>query len=159
MNETVIRQIQKESAEALLDAGLSVPLKGIRLPFRKRPFVFRVTMRRPCLAVQMRIARLYLDMGVTAAEMAKFTKEDEMRFLAEHGKAVSLMVAHTLCGCLPLVSLTAWYVRYRMEHKYLLHAFRTFTRLMGTRSFTPIIRSVERSNPMRLRLSHGKKGS
>lgn len=159
MNDNVIRQIQKESAEALLDAGLSVPLKGIRLPFRKCPFVIRVTMKRPTLAVQMRIAKLYLDMGVTSDEMARFTKEDEMRFLAEHGKAVSLMVAYTLRGSFLPVSLTAWYVRHRMEHKYLLHAFRTFTRLMGTRSFTPIIRSVERSNPMKPRLSHGKKGS
>lgn len=152
-------RIEKEAAEALLNAGLSVPLKAVRIPFRKHPLVFRVTMKRPCLATQMRIARLYLGMNVTAGQMETFTKEEEMRFLSEHGKAVSLMVAHTLCGCTPLVGPVAWYVRHRMEHKYLFHAFRAFVRLMGTKAFTPIISSVERSNPMKPRLSHGKKGS
>lgn len=35
MDEKTIRQIEKEGAEALLDTGLSVPLKEWHLPFSK----------------------------------------------------------------------------------------------------------------------------
>ena len=37
MDESVVRRIQKEGAEALLNAGVSVPLKEFRLPFKKKP--------------------------------------------------------------------------------------------------------------------------
>lgn len=35
-------------------------------------------------------------MGITSEEMWGFSKEEEMQFLASHGKAVSRMVAYTL---------------------------------------------------------------
>lgn len=41
------RALEKEAAEALLDRGVSVPFKDIRLPFRKKPLKVRVTMKRP----------------------------------------------------------------------------------------------------------------
>ena len=47
MDESVVRRIQKEGAEALLNAGVSVPLKEFRLPFKKKPVRLRVTMKRP----------------------------------------------------------------------------------------------------------------
>ena len=74
MEEDVIRQIQREGAEALLDTGVSVPLKAMRLPFRKSPFVLRVTMKRPCMSGQLKIARTYLSMNVTSEQIWNFTK-------------------------------------------------------------------------------------
>lgn len=97
MDGKVIRQIEKEGAEALLDTGVSVPLKELRLPFLKKPFQVRVTMRRPTLAGQIRIAKEWLAMGVTSEEMWHFTKEEEMQFLVSHGKKISRMVAYCLC--------------------------------------------------------------
>lgn len=47
MEDSVIRQIQREGADALLDIGVSVPLKAFRLPWRKTPVELRVTMKRP----------------------------------------------------------------------------------------------------------------
>mgnify|MGYP006871084853 CR=1 FL=1 len=47
MDEAVIKQIQREGADALLDIGVSVPLKAFRLPWRKTPVELRVTMKRP----------------------------------------------------------------------------------------------------------------
>ena len=47
MDEAVIKQIQREGADALLDIGVSVPLKAFHIPFRKSPLELRVTMRRP----------------------------------------------------------------------------------------------------------------
>ena len=90
MEEDVIRQIQREGAEALLDAGISVPLKAVRIPFRKRPFQLRVTMKRPCMSGQLKIARTYLSMNVTSDQMWKFTKEEEFEFLVRHGKKLWL---------------------------------------------------------------------
>ena len=163
MDESVVRRIQTEGAEALLNAGVSVPLKEFRLPFKKKPVRLRVTMKRPYMSGQLRIARTYLSMGVTSNQMDSFTKEEEMAFLANHGKAVSRIIAYALCrGYLArnlFVGITAWAVRNLMDHRYLMVAFMTFVRLMGTRPFTSIIRSVEMSNPMKLRLSQKRKGS
>lgn len=163
MEEDVIRQIQREGAEALLDIGVSVPLKALRIPWRKRPLVLRVTMKRPCMSGQLRIARTYLSMGVTSEEMWKFSKEEEMSFLVKHGKKLSRMMAYMICRgwfarkfC---VGLTSWFIGEMMTYEYQMEVMKKFVTLMGTDPFIPIIRSAEISNPMKLRLSHVKKGS
>lgn len=163
MDEATERMVQREGAAALLDRGVSVPLKEIRVPFRKKPLKLRVVMHRPRLGGLMRLARVYLGLGVTAEQMGKFTKEEEMAFLAAHGKEVSRMVAYTLCrGWISrhlLVGVTAWVVRNWMAPEYLDAAMRTFILLLGTDPFTPIIRSAGKMNPMKLRLSQRRKGS
>lgn len=120
-------------------------------------------MRRPTLAGQIRIAREWLAMGVTSEEMWHFSKEEEMRFVADHGKKISRMIAYTLCrGWISrnlLVGLTAWAVRNWMENKYLVSVTKKFVGLMGTDSFTDIIKSAEAVNPMKLRKSQKTKGS
>ena len=112
---------------------------------------------------QLRIARTYLSMGVTSNQMDSFTKEEEMRFIVEHSKAISRIIAYTICqGYVSrhlFVGFVAWFIRNFVEDRYMQVAFRTFIRLMGTKSFTSIIRSVEMSNPMKLRLSQKRKGS
>ena len=129
MDEKVARLIQREGAAALLDRGVSVPLKDIRLPFRK-PLRLRVVMRRPRLGGLIRLARVYLSLGVTAEQMNKFTKEEEMAFLVSHGKQVSRMVAYTLCrGWISrrlLVGATAWVVRNWIDTEYVSAAMRSF---------------------------------
>lgn len=37
MDEAVIKQIQREGADALLDIGVSVPLKAVSYPFQEIP--------------------------------------------------------------------------------------------------------------------------
>lgn len=163
MDESVIRQIQKEGTEALLNTGVSVPIKDFRIPLRKKPVRLRLTMKRPCLSGQLAVARTYLSMGVTGKQMEAFSKEDEMRFLAEQIKPVSRIVAYTICrGYVSRhfgIGAMAWFIRNFVEHKYVMACFRTFIRLMGTDPFTSIIRSVEKANPMKLRLSQKRKGS
>jgi hypothetical protein len=46
-----------------------------------------------------------------------------------------------------------------MKWEYQQGAFEKFISLMGTQAFINIIRSAEIANPMKLRLSHGKRGS
>lgn len=163
MEADVIRQIEREGADALLDTGVSVPLKAIHIPFKKTPLVLRVTMKRPCMSGQLRIARTYLSMGVTSEEMWKFTKEEEMQFLVNHGKKVSRMLAYMICrGYFARkfgVCLTSWFIRNFMTHEYQMEVMKKFVTLMGTDPFIPIIRSAEISNPMKLRLSRKKRGS
>ncbi len=163
MDKSTERLVQAEGAAALLDRGVSVPLKDMRIPFRKKPMKLRVVMRRPRLGGLMRLARVYLSLGVTAEQMKKFTKEEEMAFLAAHGKEISRMIAYTLCrGWISrrlLVGVTAWVVRNWMAPEYLDAAMRRFIFLLGTDPFTNIIRSAGKMNPMKLRLSQKRKGS
>lgn len=72
MDEREARKVQREASEALLDLGVSLPLKEWRLPFMKRPVRWRVTMRRPRLAGQICIVRLYLSMDVSPEEVSAF---------------------------------------------------------------------------------------
>lgn len=163
MDEATVRHIQMEGADALLDAGVVVPLMRLRLPFRKKPMEICLTMKRPCLSGQMCIARTYLLMGVTSEQMWTFTKEQEMDFLAKHGKKVSRMIAYTVCRSIFtrkfLLKPTAWIVRNFMCNDYLLGTMKRFVSLMGTDPFIPIIKSAERTNPMKLRMSQKRKGS
>lgn len=163
MDDATIRRIQIEGADALLDAGVDVPILRLRLPFRKKPIELRVTMKRPCLSGQILIARTYLEMGVTSDEMWAFTEKQQMEFLARHGKAISRMIAYTICrnpfSRKLLLRPTAWLVRNGMSNDHLLGVMKRFVSLMGTDPFIPIIRSAERTNPMKLRMSQKKKGS
>lgn len=157
------RMIEKEAAEALLDRGVSVPFKDIRLPWCKKPLTIRMTMLRPTLSAQIEIARLYLDMGVTTEKVEQMSKMRQMAFLTTHGKALSRIMAYTVCrGYVSrhlFIGLLAWIIRNFVEHKYQIAAVRTFESLMGTDPFIPIIRSAERTNPMKLRLSQRRTGS
>ena len=101
------RKVQQEASEVLLDVGVSVPLKPIKIPFCKKPLMLRMAMRRPRLSTQIKIARLYLSLGTTYKELETLE----------------------------------------------------FVLLLGTESFTNIIRSAEMTNPMKLRLSQRRKGS
>ena len=155
MDGQAIRKIQREGAEALLDAGVSLPLKDLRIPFRKQPLRLRLTMKRPTLSRQIKIAHAYLSMDTTAAELEAMDHKEQMRFLARHGKTLSRIIALTM----ERWWLLSWLVLHSMKWEYQKAAFSQFVLLMGTQSFIPIIRSAEMTNPMKLRLSRGKKGS
>lgn len=163
MDEAVIREVQKEAADALLDVGVSVPIKEWHIPFRRHPVRLRVTMRRPRTNGAISLMRICLGIGVTSREMESYTPEEHMRFMVEHGVEVSKMLACTIVRD-PitrrfLLKVVAWLLRELVEERYLIGAYRTFYRLMGTDRFTNIIRSAERMNPMKLRLSQKRKGS
>ena len=111
---------------------------------------------------QILLAREYLMMGVEPGWQPK-DKIEELNFVAEHGKAVSRLLAYTVCrGYLSrhfLFGPTAWCLRNFVEWRYLMAAFRTFEHLLGTEDFMRIISSAARANPMTPRLSQARKGS
>lgn len=152
-------QIEIEAAEALLDIGVSLPF--FKIPFTHK--VVRLTMKRPCLGGQIRLARLYLQTGVTYGQMLEFSKHDELAYMALHGKQVSKMVALTICrgafsGWL-FSGVLAWLLRWFVDDEYLRAANMQFLRLLGTKSFTTIISSISTTNLMKPRLSQERKGS
>ena len=162
MEKRLDQLVEMECADALLDGGVSVPLKRWRIPFRKRPLELRVTMKRPRLRGQILLAGEYLKLGVAPGWKPK-DKAEEMAFVAKHGKGISRLLAYTVCrGCVARrvgIGLTAWMLRELVDWKYLMVAFRTFERLMGTKVFMRIIRSAARANPMKPRLSQVGRGS
>lgn len=156
------RKVELEAAEALLDVGVSIPLFQRKVPFTKRHIGLRLTMRRPRLGNQIRIARKFLSMGVTYEQMQAFTKDEQLRFIARHGRTVARMVALTICrGKLSgiFAPLLAWLLLWLVDDTFLLLANLHFIPLIGTRHFTNIIKSCEWSNPLRPRVSQKRKGS
>ena len=159
MDAHIIQQIQREGSEALLDVGVSIPLKDFRVPFRKEALHLRLTMKRPTLARQIEIARTWLRVGMTLEEFEALDYDGQMRFLVKHGKALSRMIALTMPHRWLPTRVLSWFIRHCMKWEYQKASFEKFIVLMGTESFIPIIRSAEAANPMKLRLSHRKKGS
>ncbi len=147
------QQVQLEASEVLLDIGVSFPVTALRVPFRREPLALRATMRRPTLGARIRIAREYLRMGVTAAEMETYTKEQQLAFVAGHGAAMSRIVAYGLVRSkwwLWLIPPVAWLLRWWVDERMLALAFMQFIRCMGTEDFMNIINCIEKSNPMQL---------
>lgn len=157
------RRVEIEAAGALLDVGVSLPLLRIRLPWRRRPVEVRLTMRRPCLGSQIRMARLYMETGVTLEEMRGFNRHEELAYMAKHGKKLSRMVALTICrgkvSGLVLAPVVAWMLRWLVDGRWVYGAGVRFAELLGVKPFMNIIGSVERVNPLRPRTSQGKRGS
>lgn len=157
------KEIEIEAADALLDVGVSLPLLRIKIPFRRKPFQIRLTMRRPCLGNQIRIAKLYLETGTTHEAMERFNKHEELAFMALHGVRISKMVALTICrgklsGWL-LTPIVASVLRWIVDDRWVQGANMRFISLLGTKSFMNIIGSVERVNPLSPRTSQKRKGS
>lgn len=158
-----MQNVELETAEALLDIGVSVPFKEIKVPFTHKRIALRLTMKRPCLGNRIRIARQYLKLGHTADEIEAFTSEEDMVFMAKQGHRLSLMIALTVCrGALSgllLAPVVAFAIRWFVPDRFIKGANLQFITLLGTKSFTNIIRSVEAANPLSPRLSQPEKGS
>lgn len=150
-------RIEQETAEALLDVGVSAPIKEYRLPWRKRPWVLRLTMRRPYLGGQIRIAREYLKMGVKVEQVDAMSHDEQMAFIATHGHRLSRMVALTICrgylSGIVLAPLLAYYLRHAVDPHILVACFTRFVALMGIGDFGTIIRLSQALNPMSPTLS------
>lgn len=156
------RDIELEAAEALLDAGISLPLFRIKLP-GAAPWMIRVTMKRPYWGTCMRIARIFLKQGIDVGKLASMSEEEELRFFDKHLIELSKMIALTICrgylsGML-LAPLVAWLIRWRVPHAYLIEAQRRFRKLKASRDFTRIIAWAEVTNPFRAEASHNRIGS
>lgn len=149
------RNIEREAAELLLDAGVSLPLLKT---FGK---TLRVTMRRPTLGGIVRITREQMKLGVTSAQIALFTESETQHFLAEHGKTLARIIALTVCrgwlSGLVIAPLLARAILWWMPYEHLLTAQIVFIKYLSeVRNFQPIISCIEQVNPLRAKQSREK---
>ena len=106
-------------------------------------------MRRPPAGAAIRIARRYLELGVTPEEIKAMDYEERMRFVAEKGKAVSRMVALAVCtGWLSGMLFSgpvAWYLRWRVHPAMLSAALIELLRGMDIQPFCNTIPLASRT--------------
>ncbi|MDY6122085.1 MAG: hypothetical protein SPI72_03290 [Porphyromonas sp.] len=149
-----------EAADALLDAGVSLPLCSLRIPFKRNPLELRIHTRRPSLGAQIRISRKYLELGVSYEQVQAMSASEQAVFVATHGNTLSELIA--LCVLTGYISgrlykPLSWLIRWQSRPEHLLAITLGYISLLGTRSFWTIIGFVEGKNP--LRPSHNDQGS
>ena len=137
-----------QAADMLLDIGIRIPVMPLR-PFKKRPGKSFLVMRRPPAGAVIRIARRYLELGVTPEDIRAMDYEERMRFVAEKGKAVSRMVALAVCtGWLSGMLFSgpvAWYLRWRVHPAMLSAALIELLRGMDIQPFCNTIPLASRT--------------
>ena len=153
---------QLKASALMLDMGVAIPVRPFKFLYRKKK-PRRVVMRTSGLGNLARISNLYLQMGITYAEMQEYTFEQNMEFIAGHGVTVSRMVAYTLVrskfwGRL-LNRPVAWWLRWRVQPMLLQEAMFQVLTMLNPTSCQTIINSVEMMNPMKPNLSHSGNGS
>jgi len=153
MNKTEL-----STAELLLDVGVSVAVRPLRflgkriIPFR------RLTIRRPYMGGIIGINRYYAKIGVTPEEFKAYTDDQKLKFIAEHGQTVSLLVACTICrswiSYRTMRWLAAWWLRWRVHPDVLGELMLIILSQVNTAPFQITITSAEALNLMKPRLSH-----
>ena len=89
-------------------------------------------------------------------------KVEELAFVAEHGKAVSRLLAYTVCrGYVSRhvgIGVTAWVLRNFVEWRYLTAMFQTFERLDGHEGFYAYYQLDSAGEPDDSETEPGKEG-
>lgn len=151
-------EIQILGAVALLDDGISLPLHTV---LRRKPF--RLTMKIPTTRSFIRASRAYLSIGITPEEYEGYDFTGKVRFIAEHGKAVSRIVAAAVLrgpatGRL-LERPLAWLLRETMDPVALMEAFRLLLNETSVTSFGTTITLAAAMNKMQPLVSRNESGS
>lgn len=126
-----------KAAELLLGVGIEVPMKT-------RWFGIRgVTMQRPTLGAMMRIAELYGRLETSFAELKGKEIDEQMAFVAKHGKTISRIVAYAVCsGRIAgrmFNGVVAWWLRWNVHPAFLFNAMLAFVMGSRVRDFCSII--------------------
>jgi len=146
-----------KASELILDLGVAIPLRPLGfLDFKKEPR--KITIRRPYTGGLIRMSGQFLEIGVTHEEMTNYTADDNIAFIAKHGKAVSRIVAGAIVrGCFSYKlfgGLVAWWLRWRVHPVFLSEAMFQLMENADIRPFKNIIKLVQAKNLMKPRLSH-----
>lgn len=155
--------IERSAAETILDSGVSMPLVKFHFPFRKKLHALRITIRRPYLGTQIRLARRWLATGLRYDDVKSPGKEEQQRIIAEHGKELSRMAAGVIWrGSVTdriFGSLTALLLRRFADQRHVLAIITRFALLGDISAFADTIRLAQTASPMTPRLSQSAKGS
>ena len=151
-----------KASKMILDLGVAIPLRPLRfLNFKKKPG--STVIRHPYAGGLIRMCRQRLEIGVTHDEIKDYTPDQNIEFIAKHGKAVSRIVAGAIVGgyfsYMIFGKLVAWWLRWKVHPVFLSEAMFQLFENVDVRSFTNIIRLAELMNLTKPRLSHKEKGS
>lgn len=154
------RNVEREAADLLLDAGISLPL--LRIPVVGKSI--RITMRRPTMGGIVRIIRCVQCLGVTFEQMKNFSEEEKQMFLLNHSTTLARIIALTICrgyfSGMILAPLLTKAILWWMPYEYIWHAQIVFVAYLSeVRGFQSIISLTEQINPLKPMLSHENKRS
>ena len=111
----------------------------------------------------IRMSEQWLKIGVSHAEMKEYTIEQNIDFVAKHGKAISRIVAGAIVrGYLTYKlfgRLVAWWLRWRVHPLFMSEAVFQVMDNFDVRPFKNIIKLAEGMNLMKPRLSQSENGS
>ena len=151
--------IQKEkiAAKVLNDEGLALPLRLLGGKY------LRLIMRIPTLESRVRMAKMFLQIGVKYDELKTYNYEDKQQFMIDHSVNVSRMVAYGIVRGAILGRLcnrpVAWMLRNYMHPVALEEAWMIINSVMSTIPFENIIRLAEVTNILAPSLSQERNGS
>jgi len=149
--------MEANASDLLLDLGVSVPVRPLRFLSRKRK-PRRIVLRRPYIGTLMRLIREYRKIGVTYEDIKAYNYDQMLDFVVEHGEQVSEVVACTIVRGYFLYKLfhkiVAWWLRWRVHPSFLGEAMIQIMMMVDTTPFQNTIRSAEKMNLMKPRMSH-----
>jgi hypothetical protein len=146
-----------KASKLILDLGVSIPVRPLRfLNSRRKPG--NVVVRHPYAGGLIRMCRQRMEIGVTHEEMKGYTIDQNIEFVAKHGKAVSLIVAGSIVHRWLSYKLFGWavaaWLRWRGHPLFLSEVMFQLFENANISPFQHIIRLVEANNLMKPRLSH-----
>lgn len=149
--------MEAAASELLLDLGVSVPVRPLRFLSKKRK-PRRIVLRRPYTGTLIRQIREYRKIGVTYEDMKAYNYDEMLNFVADHGKQVSEVIACTIVrgyiSYMLLHRIVSWWLRWRVHPSFLGEAMVQLMMMVDTSPFQNTIRSVEKMNLMKPRMSH-----
>jgi len=145
------------ASEMLLDMGVSIPVRPLMF-FNREKEPRKIVIRRPYAGGLIRISNQFLKIGISVKEMENYTAEQDIEFVAKHGKAVSLIVAGAIVrGYFTYIlfgRLVAWWLRWRVHPVFLSEAMFQLMQNADVRPFKIIIKLAEAILLTKPRLSH-----
>lgn len=146
------------TSEILLDLGVAIPFRPLRFFSKNKEGKSKVVIRRPYMGGLLRIARIYLSIGVSYKELKEYSPDEAMTFMAVHGEKVSeLVTCAVLRGYFSYLLFhkpVSWLLRWRVHPIFLMEAMIQLQELTNITPFWNIIRLAETMNLLQPRLSH-----
>ncbi len=150
------------ASELLLDLGVSIPIRPLRF-FNKKKKLKDIVIRRPYMGGLIRIANKFLKIGVTYEELKEYDMQQNLEFITMHGREVSEIVAVAILrGCFSYVlfhKIVSWYLRWRVHPVFLSEAFFQLVTHVDISPFKNIIKSAQKINLLKPKLSQKRNGS
>jgi hypothetical protein len=146
-----------KASRLILDLGVAIPVRPLRFFNIKKNARRTITIRRPYMGGLVRMCEHVMRIGVSHEDMTKFTIDENVDFVAKHGKAVSMVVAGAIVRGYFSYKLfgrtVAWWLRWRVHPVFLVEAMFQVVENIDISPFVNTIKLVEAMSLMKPRLS------